>query len=160
VTILFLLIVGLGVGLTSSFLGAGGGVLVVPLLPHFMDISLKSVVATAQATVLFIVLFNTVSFRRSVKVPLKLTLLLSIGTASGAFVAARLNVASGDRTVALATISLLLFLSFLMFLQATGVIKKGPHVAQDFPGSEKLIYFTAVAMVAGASGGSRVLGLA
>lgn len=157
-TVFLLLIIGLGVGLTSSFLGAGGGVLVVPLLPLIKEISLKSVVATAQATVLFIVLFNTVSFRRSVKVPFKLTLFLSVGTALGSFFAARWNVVSDDTTVAIATIALLSILSLLLLLQAMGIIKKRPHVEGASAGKDKVLLFTIASVVAGASGGFTGIG--
>ncbi|MDZ4660712.1 MAG: sulfite exporter TauE/SafE family protein [Pseudomonadota bacterium] len=157
-TILILLILGLGVGLTSSFLGAGGGVLVVPLLPYIKDISLRSVIATAQATVLFIVLFNTISFRRNVKVSLKLTLILSIGTALGAFFAARMNLVSHERTLAKATIALLSFLSLLMVLQASGILKK-KLPATGIPGTSRILLFTLIAVVAGASGGFTGIGV-
>lgn len=54
------------VGVVSAFLGIGGGALIVPILPMLVSgLSQQEVIATSLATILVVVINNTVHFHRS-----------------------------------------------------------------------------------------------
>ncbi len=58
------LFLGLLVGLLSSVLGIGGGILIVPLLPLLTGLSIKEAIATSVATISVVVFNNCVAFQR------------------------------------------------------------------------------------------------
>lgn len=82
------LILGCVVGLISSILGLGGGILIVPLLPLFTDLSRKESVFVSLAAIFVIVTINTISFLRQGKVNLKAVFMFGPLTAVGSAVAA------------------------------------------------------------------------
>ncbi len=63
-------IFGLGcvVGLVSTFLGIGGGLLIVPLLPWVMGLSHHQSIATSLFTIFFVASINTFMFHRQKRV--------------------------------------------------------------------------------------------
>jgi uncharacterized membrane protein YfcA len=85
---LLVLFLGLSVGLSSSLLGLGGNVVIVPLLPLITALELKVVVATGITTVFLVTLINTVFFLRDRLVDLKLVLWLFFPSSLASFLAA------------------------------------------------------------------------
>lgn len=81
---------GVGVGLSSSILGLGGGVLIVPLLPMLTGMSQREAIATSMFSVFFVVAGNCIGFTRQKLIHWKLGLMLGPMTAIFSFVTARL----------------------------------------------------------------------
>jgi len=82
------LALGCVVGLISSVLGLGGGILMVPLLPLFTDLSRKESVFVSLSAILVIVSINTYFFVKAGKVNLRAVFLFGPLTAVGAGLAA------------------------------------------------------------------------
>lgn len=82
------LLLGCVVGLISSVLGLGGGILIVPLLPFITGLSRKESVFVSLAAILIIVSINTLSFLKQNKVNIKAVLLFGPLTALGSGLAA------------------------------------------------------------------------
>lgn len=79
------LLLGLGVGLLSSFLGVGGGILMVPLMPHLFAIDGRVAVATSLFTVFITVFFNTLMFARRKLMDFKLIFAIGMVAALSGF---------------------------------------------------------------------------
>ncbi len=82
------LIMGTGVGLVSTVLGIGGGILMVPFLPLVTGISQKQALATSLCTIFFVASMNTLRFSRK-----KLVVWRCIPPLAGAAVAAAFTAA-------------------------------------------------------------------
>ncbi len=81
---------GLVVGIISSFLGLGGGIIIVPLLPVFVPgLSAREVIATSLCSVFLVVSINTLRFSRKKSVMFSHSLLLGISSGITAYIAAR-----------------------------------------------------------------------
>lgn len=83
------LILGGGVGLISSVLGLGGGILIVPLLPLITPLSQQETLATSLFSIFFVVIMNTWRFHRRGLIEWHLAWAFGPATALGAFVAGR-----------------------------------------------------------------------
>ncbi len=81
-------LLGTVVGLISSVLGLGGGILLVPLLPVMTDLSRKESVLVSLCSIFFIVSVNTYFFYKEGKVNLKAVFGFGPLTAIGSIVAA------------------------------------------------------------------------
>ncbi|MDB2426235.1 TSUP family transporter, partial [bacterium] len=82
--IVYLLILGTVIGLLSSLIGIGGGIVIVPMLPIVFAMPQKEAIATSLLTICLITLFNTINYYfknlLNVKVVLKLIIISSIGS--------------------------------------------------------------------------------
>lgn len=83
-------LMGLFVSLVSVFIGLGGGILLVPLLPTLFSISVKEAVATSLLTILFVVSENTLKFNRMGLVKWSVVLLMGPASALAAVFAAQM----------------------------------------------------------------------
>lgn len=83
----YCLLLGASVGLVSSFLGIGGGILIVPLLPSIAGISTKEAVATSLLIIVFVSLKNSISFWRRGLIPWAPGLSIGLGAGLATFVA-------------------------------------------------------------------------
>lgn len=83
--------IGLCVGLSSSFLGLGGGILIVPLLPLAADISTRGVIGTSLLTVFLVSVQNTWAFHRKRLIEWRPALVIGAFSSVGSFVAGRLT---------------------------------------------------------------------
>lgn len=81
------LLLGGAVGLLSSFLGIGGGIVIVPLLPVIAGISTKEAVATSLLTVLFVTAKNVYGFQKRGLVPWASGGSIGLGAALATFTA-------------------------------------------------------------------------
>ena len=75
--ILNYLLLGIGVGLLSSFLGFGGGTVMVPFLPLIAGLDIKTAIATSLSVVTLNAFNNTIDFHRKKLVPWKLVIKIS-----------------------------------------------------------------------------------
>jgi len=94
----------------SIFLGLGGGIFMVPLLPNVFGLSLQSAVATSVCTIALVVTRNTLSFHRRGWVNWALVKWMAPACVLAAFLSARLNSLIPEQW----TLSLLLLLLLVM----------------------------------------------
>ena len=152
--ILSTFILGLVVGLISSVLGLGGGILIVPILPLVTDLSRKESVFVSLFAILVIVLVNTISFLRQKKVDKRAAFIFGPMTAVGAVVAVQFI--SPHFTNEGLRITLAMVLLFWGGLNVYKVFIQKSHLTEpgsgDFSLSKKVTYF-ALALGAGALSG-------
>lgn len=86
-----MILLGLAVGLLSSFLGLGGGVIIVPLLPMLVPLSVREVFATSLFTVFLVASTNAFRFLRRGQVELTAALILGVFSAVAAFAASKIT---------------------------------------------------------------------
>ncbi len=149
---MFLATLALGcvVGLISSILGLGGGILIVPLLPLFTDLSRKESVFVSLAAILIIVTINTISFLRSGKVNLKAVFLFGPLTAVGSGVAAFfISPYFSNDDLRLTLASVLLFWGLLNIFKVFKK-EKGSVVATS---PSKLYFYGFLSLIAGVLSG-------
>ncbi len=84
--VLTCVLVGLSVGLASSFLAVGGGIFMVPALVTFLDYSRHRAVPTSLAVICMLSLINAIQFYRKGMVELRFGLLLGAFAATSAFI--------------------------------------------------------------------------
>ncbi len=93
--ILSALVSGLFVGLISSVLGLGGGIIIVPLLTLVFRLPQNEAVATSLATIALITLFNTIRFQKLKLINWKLVLIIitfsAISSFGGGYLATIMN---------------------------------------------------------------------
>lgn len=85
--ILFVFLIGILTGLSACFLGVGGGIIIVPLLPLIFEIKPTEVVGTSLLTVFLIVFSNTLFFHRQKLVQWKTVLFFGFFTSLGSYLA-------------------------------------------------------------------------
>lgn len=112
------LAIGLCVGVVSSFLGLGGGILIVPLLPLVSKMPYLEVVATSLTAILLVVTNNTWSFARKGYVDWSTALTIGPLTAVGAYSSAY---GAEALPVWLMKALLLLVILFLVIRNLTGL---------------------------------------
>ena len=90
IDILSYILVGVGVGVLSSFLGFGGGTIIVPFLPLISGLDIKTTIATSLATVALNASNNTFNFHRKNKVRWGLVLTMCIGSMTFGFLSSKI----------------------------------------------------------------------
>jgi uncharacterized membrane protein YfcA len=89
------------IGVISAFLGLGGGVLIVPLLPEITSVSAKEAVATSLFTIFLVVSNNCLSFHKNDLVIWRIALIIGPMTAIGAYSSGVLSQQFSDETLRL-----------------------------------------------------------
>lgn len=148
--ILFILAAGILVAFTSVFFGVGGGILLVPLLPSFFNMTVHQAVQTSLTTITLVVLVNTYMFNRSNLVEWRLVKYMGPLSAVGAFVAAKVAQMVDARYI-------LIFLIILLGMVAVrGVImsmqKLDYEVPEVIPTYKKVISVVGGGVAGAASG--------
>ncbi len=93
-TLLFIsliFILGLMVGVGTTFIGMGGGVLIVPILPLIYPLGMREIVATTLLVVFLVAVINTLGFVKRRLVQWRESLTLGMGSMVGAYAAARMT---------------------------------------------------------------------
>jgi uncharacterized protein len=118
-TVFLIIVIGVFVGIGSSFTGLGGGFLMVPLL-LFLGFTAQKAVGTSFLGILIIAVSALFAHGRMANVDYKYGLLLGLGGILGAQIGARLleNVASGMFQKILAVI--LIGLAVYLFVKGDG----------------------------------------
>ena len=104
-------IMGLLVSLVSVFIGLGGGILLVPLLPEIFGLTVHEAVATSLLTILFVVSENTYRFHQQNLIAWPVVWLMGPTSAVLAAIAAQASQQVDEEII-------LLVLVFLLFLIA------------------------------------------
>lgn len=110
--ILFALMIGMSTGLASLFLGSGGGLIIVPLLPLIANISARGAIGTSLLSVCLISSFNAWNFHKKSLISWKTVGALGIFAATGSFLAGRLTAFVSDFALQSVFAGLLLGLAF------------------------------------------------
>ena len=79
------IVMGSAIGVISAFLGLGGGILIVPLLPGVANLSAKEAVATSLFTIFLVVTNNCRGFHKNQLVIWKIAFIIGPMTAVGAY---------------------------------------------------------------------------
>lgn len=111
------LFLGVGVGLVSSFLGLGGGVLMVPLLPEFFELTQKQVIATSLMTIFLVVLTNTIGFAFKKTINWKVSFLVGPLAAVAAFIAGMKAQAINEKSLKIFLILIILYILLKLIAQ-------------------------------------------
>jgi len=106
------IIVGTLVGLMSSTLGLGGGLVIVPALSLYLGFTQHEAVATSLFTIFFVTLLNVWRFQKQKLIDWQVVLLIAVFAAGSSFVAGR---ASAYLSQIFLIILFLLFLVYLIF---------------------------------------------
>jgi len=86
------LVTGLMVGLMSSTLGLGGGILIVPALSIYLGFSVQEAVATSLFTILLVAIINVLRFQRQKLIEWPVAGLIAAFAAVASFLAGRIAV--------------------------------------------------------------------
>lgn len=125
-SVLLFLILGLGVGLVSSVLGLGGGILIVPLLSFMVEIPHKEVVATSLATIFLVASMNSIFFYRQKLINIRAALSMGPATSIGALIGASLAfLFSDDHLRTLLLVVLIVFIFKTLFKNTWDSLVKG-----------------------------------
>src|SRR5690606_24330802 len=81
----------------SSFLGIGGGILIVPLIPGITGINSKEAVATSLFAVFLVSSKNVYSFAKKKRVPFKPALSLGLGASLATFTVSQILNKADDK---------------------------------------------------------------
>lgn len=108
---------GAAVGVVNGFLGAGGGMIVVPLYSKVLKIDSKKSHATAVITILPICAVSSVVYIASGVVKIMPLLWVTIGSIIGAVIGAFLLCKLKSKIVSFVFYSLMLFAGVLMLLK-------------------------------------------
>jgi uncharacterized protein len=111
--ILTMLAIGAGVGIISSALGVGGGLLMVPILAHlYPEIGINTIKGSSLIIIIAVAMYNTLRMNRgSMKNPFSLIAAIALGSLIGGFIGGKLTTLLSDE------VSKWLFI-FLVFLSA------------------------------------------
>ncbi|MDE0119755.1 MAG: sulfite exporter TauE/SafE family protein [Bdellovibrionales bacterium] len=107
---LSLFLLGVSIGLSSSFLGVGGGLIMVPLLPLFLPLSAVETVATSLFVVMVTVFVNSLSFVRKGLVDWSYFFYIGFGSVSWAVLLSYISVQGMDVIFRLGLVLALLFI--------------------------------------------------
>lgn len=110
------ILIGTGVALLSSFLGFGGGTIIVPFLPLVAGFDIKTTVATSLAIVTLNAANNTFNFHRQKLVRWKLVAIMSLGSISFGFLSSKLTHFLDEQFVKTAVIIVFSFLALITYL--------------------------------------------
>jgi len=122
--VVVLLALGLIGGTLSGLLGIGGGLVIVPLLLYvpawlgFAPIDIKTASAVAVVQVTAATLSGTIAHRRRGGVHVRLAVVMSVASASGALIGSVLSVRVGGEVLLWATAILATAAALMMFLPA------------------------------------------
>jgi uncharacterized membrane protein YfcA len=114
------ILLGLSVGLVSSVLGLGGGILVVPLLPLIVQLTVREIVGTALLVVFLIVTLNSYRFQKRKLIDWKIALPFGISAAIGAMIAAWSTGLVDGRVIQWTFFAVLLVLGLRLFFPEKG----------------------------------------
>jgi uncharacterized protein len=111
---------GLGVGLSSTFLGLGGGIIIVPLLPLFADMPVRAVIGTSLITVFLVSFQNSLGFQKQLRIDWKVAIWIGSFSSVAAFLAGKLTGVASDLVLHSVFGCVLLILAGLTFMRAGG----------------------------------------
>ena len=147
---LILIAAGLLVSLSSVFLGLGGGILLVPLLPDLFGITLKQAVATSITTIFFVVIVNTYKFHQARLVEWRIVVLMGPASLVTSFLAARLSTTVDPKWILITLAVILALVAVRGIVMSMSKIKY--EVVTDLSTGQKAISVGGGALAGAASG--------
>lgn len=153
---LYCLVLGAVIGVISSFLGIGGGILIVPLLPSFADVSSREAVATSLFTVLLVASKNVYGFQKKKLVPWGPAINLALGAALSTFLASLVLHWIAEVYLVLSLAVVLLLVALRLFFPTTAISELSvpeTKTAFDFRALLAGLFFGGVVGVTGVGGG-------
>lgn len=122
-----MLLVGAGVGVMSAALGIGGGVLMVPaFLSLFPEMDIHTAKGSSMLIIMFVATYNAVRMNRGeMKNPLRLILVIAIGSVVGGYLGAWLTSLLSDSGASW------IFIGLLFFAGARAFLLKEKKVEED-----------------------------
>lgn len=133
-TLIAIPLVGLLVSLVSVFIGLGGGVILIPLLPPLFGLTVHEAVATSLLTIFFVACENTFNFHRNKIVNWPVVLYIGPFSAISAIVSAQIS-QHVDSDVILIAFACLLIVIVMRTLFTSVVAKK--YEAMESLGSKQ-----------------------
>lgn len=128
---------GLFVSLVSVFIGLGGGILLVPLLPTVFGLSVHEAVATSLLTIVFVVSENTYRFHQKGLVRWPVVSMMGPVSAVTAVVAAQLSQSVDPDIILWALVGLLILVAIRTLLSS--LLSKNYQAVDDLGAKEKLL---------------------
>lgn len=129
-------IMGLFVSLVSVFIGLGGGILLVPLLPDYFGLTVHEAVATSLLTIVFVVTDNTYKFHKQKLVHWPVVLLMGPASAITAVVASQLSQKVDGDYISMALLVVLLLVAIKTLFSS--VLKKKYIPNPELSGGQKI----------------------
>lgn len=126
------LLLGSAVGLVSSFLGVGGGIFIVPLLPTIAGVSSSQAVATSLFTVFLVAGKNIYAFHQKRQVPWAAALNLAIGASIATFLTSMILDQINESYLVLALAAVLLGTAIRLFFQGKSEPIKDSDLSKGF----------------------------
>src|SRR3989475_12458943 len=129
--------IGLGAGAATSFLGIGGGAIIVPLLMIAVGLPFKEAVGTSLAAVLVISTVGVISTLAvdASNVAWMVAAVLTAGTLTGSLIGGRVLARVGDRPLRLGFAALPVLTGWRLVAppaaRASGALTLGPHSHAD-----------------------------
>ncbi len=108
-------LIGICVALLSSFIGFGGGTIIVPLLPFFTELDIKSTIATSLTIVALNAVNNTFNFHRKSLIDWKLVLTMALGSIVFGFLSSKATGAISETYSRWAVIVVFIALAYVTF---------------------------------------------
>ena len=126
------LLLGSAVGLVSSFLGVGGGIFIVPLLPTIAGVSSSQAVGTSLFTVFLVTSKNIYAFNKKRQVPWAAALNLAIGASIATFLTSMVLDQINESYLVLALAAVLLGTAIRLFFQGKAEPIKDSEITKSF----------------------------
>lgn len=114
--ILTCIFLGVGVGLLSSFLGFGGGTIIVPFLPFITNLDIKSTIATSLVIVTLNAANNTFNFHKKKMVPWNTVLVLALASVTFGVISSRTTHIVNEYTAKWAVVGVFFLVAVVAFL--------------------------------------------
>ncbi len=143
-------LMGLCVSLVSVFIGLGGGILMVPLLPEIFDLTVHEAVATSLLTIFFVVSDNTYKFNKAGLVKWPVVFLMGPISTITAFAAAQLSKTVDSRYILMALMGLLVLVAVRTLFSS--FLKKSYQVREKLETPHRIFSFFGGAMAGLTSG--------
>lgn len=118
-TILNILLVGVLVGLMSSVLGLGGGIIIVPALSIYFGFTHQEAIATSLFTIVLVSIMNTIRFQRQKMVDWGITMQIILFSSLFSFIAGITAIYLPEKLLVIVFILYLLYMSVKTYLLRT-----------------------------------------
>lgn len=143
-------LMGLFVSFVSVFLGLGGGILLVPLLPTVFGLSVHEAVATSLLTIVCVVSENTFRFHKDQLVRWPVVLTMGPISAITAVIAAKLTQSVNPRYILMALVVLLVLVALKTLFSS---FLKKPYVPVDEMDTKTKVFSVSAGALAGLTSG-------
>lgn len=128
-----ILIVGILVGLMSSNLGIGGGIIMVPALSIYFNFNHQEAIATSLLTIVFVNLINIISFQLQKLINWRTVFLIATFSSITSFLAARTTTYISEVILIIIFIVFVFFMAYKTFVLVNITIKEESSSSKVLP---------------------------